>query len=330
MPVPIDALTRFCLPFSSQDLLHMYFDGSYCHKESVLMNSRMLFPVLLCCAIIASFVTSNPTAQAALITGDIAIIGVYTDGTSNDATGGGDSFAWVPLVDLAPGEVIHFSDAGYFTGTTSFNATEGLLTYTVPVGGISAGVVQAASNDVAPNDLSLQGLATAGTGYSTGPSAYSAGGHVNLSGSGDQLVAFQDSDLNDVAGFSPLFAVNMASDNWTPGVSIGDSNQTNLYPGLTDAANAVAVGSGAGNQDEFDNARYIGITSGTRGALLAAIADATNWEKTDDAQTAPTRDWSTNGVAQFNVLPVPEPSTVLMTSLMLIGFSSAGSRSRAN
>ncbi len=289
-----------------------------------------LLKLATCAAIVVGFSLSNiQTVHAALMTGDIAIIGVYTDGTSTDATGGGDSFAWVPLVDLTAGEEIHFTDAGYFTSTTSFNATEGLLTYTVPVGGVAAGTVITASNDVAPNDLSLSALPSAGTGYTTGASAYSAGGHVNLSGAGDQLVAFQDADLADTAGFSAIFAVATSSDNWTPGVALNDSNQTNLYPGLTDGQNAVAAGSGPGNQDEFDNVRYMGITSGTKSALLAAIADASNWEGTNSAQDAPTRDWSTNGVSQFNITEVPEPSALLLTAVMFVGGCSLRTRKRA-
>lgn len=268
-----------------------------------------------CCAIALAATTFYKPANAALMAGDVAIIGVYTDGTSTDATGGGDSFAWVPLVDLSAGEVLHFSDAGYFSGTTSFNTSEGLLTYTVPVGGITAGTVQMASNDIAPNDLSLSALPSAGTGYTTGASGYSAGGHVNLSGAGDQLVLFQDSDVSDTTGFSPIFAANTASDNWTPGVSDGDSNQTNLYPGLTDGVNAVAAGSGPGNQDEFDNTRYVGPTSGTAAGLLAAIADASNWAGTNDSQDAPTRDWSTNGVQRFDIVPEPVSAALLLCGL---------------
>jgi hypothetical protein len=279
------------------------------------MKCNVFQLLALGCAITVAATTLCQPVSATLITGDVAIIGVYTDGTSTDATGGGDSFAWVPLVDLAAGEMLHFTDAGYFAGTTSFNSTEGLLTFTVPAGGISAGVVQTASNDVAPNDLSLSALPTAGTGYTTGASGYSAGGHVNLSGAGDQLVVFQDPDVSDTVGFAPIFAANTASDNWTPGVDDGDSNQTNLYPGLTDGANAVAVGSGAGNQDEFDNVRYIGPSSGTAAALLAAIADASNWEGMNDAATAPTRDWSTNGVSQFNIVPEPASMVLLLCGL---------------
>ena len=276
------------------------------------MKVKALKITLACFAMAILSVAHSQSAAAALMAGDVAIIGVYTDGTSTDTTGGGDSFAWVPLKNLAAGEVIHFTDAGYFSDTPGFGNTEGLFTFTVPAGGITRGTVQTASNDVAPNSLALADLATAGTGYTTGPSAYSAGGHVNLSGSGDQLVAFLDADVSDTSGFSALFAVNTASNTWTPddGVSVGDSNQTNLYPGLMDGVNAVAVGAGPNNQDEFDNVRYVGPTSGTPASLLAAIADASNWEGTQDAQTEPTRDWSTNGVSQFTI--VPEPTSIVM------------------
>ncbi|MCA9237976.1 MAG: hypothetical protein KDA44_21030 [Planctomycetales bacterium] len=258
---------------------------------------------------------------AALLPGDVAVIGVYTDGTTTDATGGGDSFAWVPLVNLSAGEVIHFSDTGYFASKATnngFGDTEGLLTFTVPAGGIAAGVVQTASNDTAPNSLSLQDLATAGTGYTTGTSGYSAGGHINLSAAGDQLVVFQDSDVSDTAGFSAIFAVTTASSKWDPddGVLEDDSNQTGLYVGLADGVNAVAAGAGPNQQDEFDNVRYVGPTTGTQASLLASIANVNNWEGTDDDQLAPTRDWSRNGVAQFAI--VPEPTTVCLLGAAIV------------
>ncbi|MHC4880736.1 MAG: hypothetical protein ACYTGL_30145 [Planctomycetota bacterium] len=79
-----------------------------------------------------------------LMAGDVAIIGLAGDTAA-------DEFSWVPLTDLAAGEQIYFTDAGYREALTpdqfdsADNTNEFLVRYTVPAGGLSAGSVQTVS-----------------------------------------------------------------------------------------------------------------------------------------------------------------------------------------
>ena len=74
-------------------------------------------------------VVGDPAA-AQLLPGDIVVIGVQSDGT--------DRFAWVPLVDLVPGQEVYFTDAGWNAEAHAFqrqvNATSNSSTIS-PSGG---------------------------------------------------------------------------------------------------------------------------------------------------------------------------------------------------
>jgi len=150
-----------------------------------------------------------------------------------------DAFAFVALADIAAGEEIKFTDNGWTSGG-SFRPNEGIMSYTVPAGGLSAGEV------VEP---SVSG--------------------VNLSASGDQILAYQGT-----ASF--VAAVN------SEGAGVWQSDATNsntsaLPTGLVDGTTAVALA-------EVDNARYSGTLSGTREELLAAINNKDNWEGSDSTR----------------------------------------------
>ena len=61
------------------------------------------------------------------------------------------------------------------------------------------------------------------------------------------------------------------------------ANSTDIAPGLTNGTNAVGTASVHGDATDI---RYIGITTGTRNALLAAIANDANWEEAAGATAA--------------------------------------------
>ncbi len=87
-----------------------------------------------------AIVLPTGTAWSAVI-GDIAIIGYRSDdidGTTDN--GNDDAFAWVPLVNLAPNQMILFTDDGW-TSTNTFRGVEGGIQYTAPAAGLSAGTV---------------------------------------------------------------------------------------------------------------------------------------------------------------------------------------------
>ncbi len=267
------------------------------------------------CLALAIVLLAPPSASLALSPGDIAVIGYHGDGATSSSSSG-DAFAWVPLVDLPAGEVIYFSDTGYYTSAIGTNngfggsggGTDGVIQFTVPGGGIPFGQVQTIGNPINPTPSPYTQPNNAYIN-STGSLVSS---NINFSGSGDQIVAFQDNDLSDTNGFSPLYAVNGASSSWTSGVA-SDRNQTNLYPGLTNGTSAVAVGLGTGPQDSYDNARYVGSTVGTRSELLTEIGNPSNWAGTNGiSETGNVFSWITNGVNQFSMTNQPPPIKILM------------------
>ena len=139
----------------------------------------------------AALFTLTLPATAQLNAGDVCVIGIHGDGTSNPAVDG-DAFAWVPLVDLTAGEVLYFSDVSYFSykgnnnGFGADSGEEGLVMYTMPVGGVAAGTVQVLN----PMDPILAGAPectlVSGNAYTPDP----AQDWPNFSGGGDQIVIF--------------------------------------------------------------------------------------------------------------------------------------------
>lgn len=203
---------------------------------------------------------------AQLNPGDIVIIGFSGD-TSPGGGGTGKSFTFVPLVDLPAGTVINFTDSGWLG--TSFRANEGGAIYTAPAGGITAGTVITASGTTNAT------WAANGTEWTAPPAGVGNNG-MNFSTDGDQILVYTGDATMLPVTF--IFAVNGASTGFSAPANADDANRTALPTGLTEGTNAVAVGAGAGDEDEYDNVYYNGITTGTRDEILAAVTDPANWE----------------------------------------------------
>ena len=249
--------------------------------------------------------------------GDVVIIGYAADANV-------DEFSWVPLVNLAAGTKLYFTDAGYNTVDGNFMGTnltdEILIKYTVPSGGILAGTVFTVMEGVSASDYSIINGSKFGSDFN---------GQLSLPNAGDQITVFQSTDDENVpatfgnTNFTPLFMVNGSSLSFTA-LNVGSTaitpasnidNLTNLASGLTQGVNAVATGTGPLEADESDNARYTGITSGTREEILFAVSQLSNWTRYDQAfgndldPTTTPNGWTTNGVSQFTTtLSVSEDS----------------------
>ena len=76
----------------------------------------------------------HSVVSAALVPGDIAFVGMNTDGNT-------DAFAFVALKNIPAGETIRFTDAGWKLPENEFYGSETWVSYTVPSGGLSAGTV---------------------------------------------------------------------------------------------------------------------------------------------------------------------------------------------
>lgn len=180
--------------------------------------------------------------------GDVAIIGINGDNP--------DEIAFVVLVDVLAGTELIFTDAGWFS-TNTFRTGEGAIRYTFPAN-TTAGTVIKFTNPAAGDWATI-----------TGDPLWT--GVLALSNDGDQVFALQASSASPTF----IFAAQTNSTTWQ---TTATNAQTSALPaGLTDGVNAVAVGAGSGPEDEWDNAQYTGPRTGTKAALLAAIADASNW-----------------------------------------------------
>ena len=180
-----------------------------------------------------------------LAPGDIAITSYYADGA--DATT--DNFSFVSLVPLTAGTVVYFTDAGWLTTGGFFGATEDVVTYTVPPGGLAAGTV-----------ITLNGLSF----------------NVN----GDSIIAYQ-SPTPTTGPFTNVFGVDFADSNtaWEPEAI--NTTTSALPAGLTAGTTGLAFAQ--------DNGAYTGPLTGTREQILANIANPANWTLTNNATpvTAP-------------------------------------------
>lgn len=262
------------------------------------MKTILSFKKLLLSGLVLLGVNQITKAQTTLAAGDIVIIGLIGDGSGSGAV---DEFTWVPLSDLETGTIIYFTDTGYFNNSAlsdSFDDTgvEGLIKYTAS-SAISAGTLFTVTT----------GNTNSGD-YQQITSNISDDTDLAFAGKGDTIIVFQTAvdptNTNLIAGagsnITPIFQISSNSDDFGSGSSTPEK-QTDLIPGLTDGTNAVAKGSASGTNNELSNIRYTGTTAGTGAAILAAVANDSNWEGTNDTNI--TAGYSTNGASLFNVNP---------------------------
>ncbi len=234
-------------------------------------------------------------AQTALGPGDLVVISLEADAP--------DTFRFVPLVDLLPMTEIKFTDNGWESSTGMFRANEGIITYVVP-----AGTTIAAGTNIA---VDLTNLPPEFTNTS-----------VNFSASGDQVLVYQGPDATPTF----LFAVQSNSSEWQADATA--STNSALPPGLTNDVNAAAAGAGTGAGDEFDNIYYVGITTGSRDALSAAVGDSANWVGDDSKD--PNSEITTNFTIQaattnpsISITSPPDNTTIPATTSVDVQFSTA-------
>lgn len=214
----------------------------------------------LCGALLSIVFALASTSQARAVTLVPGDIAIV--GFWCDATPAAKSYALVTFVDLDAGTVLSITDSGAHPDGT-FRSSEGIINFMVTTP-IAAGTVL-----LFPGD----------------------DGDLNLSTSGDQLFVFQGTLEVGTAGAltgTLLFGVNDDSaSGWEPDAA--SANSSALPPGI-DGQNLALP--------ERDNYAYIGPTTGTRAALMAAITMPDNWMGDDTAQPAfPTSFTITTGTA---------------------------------
>ncbi|AWI25787.1 fibronectin type III domain-containing protein [Flavobacterium pallidum] len=281
------------------------------------------------CGSVASYRTKSITVVPPQIlnAGDIVVIGAGAD--TGTIAQGGDEFSWMPLTNLRPGTQFYITDAGWNTSSNQFmcagNTEDILFRYTVPAGGIPAGAVQTVSQLGTDANYEVISGTQCGSDFD---------GKLTFPNIGDQVVIFRSDAAIDAnfpgTNFTAIYALTTATNNWasltanTASISSNlRDNYSNLPPGLTNGLTAIAVGLGSGVQNEADNARYEGPTSGTRQFLLAQVGTLSNWKRYDNGAGAefpdftesnPVYGWTANGLANFT-LEYCNPPSAIATSL---------------
>ncbi|MCY2974900.1 MAG: hypothetical protein NTW52_09580 [Planctomycetota bacterium] len=190
----------------------------------------------------------NDDVVQSLAPGDIVLTGM--NGTNPD------QFSFVPLVDLAAGTEIKFTDNAW-TGS-ALTTNEGFVTFTVGAGGITAGTKLVA-------DLVVQTIPTVTPSLGTISSTTGFG----LNASGENLFVFQK------AFTSPQFVYGLTT---SPAfLTTGSTTTANSFlpSSLSEGTTAVQA---LGVPASVANAAYNdAVIVGTASELRAAIGQRTNW-----------------------------------------------------
>ena len=211
-------------------------------------------------------VTPLPAAATTLNAGDIAFTG-YT------ATSIPDEFSFVLLRNIGPGTVVNFTNNGWLS-TNVFGVGEETVTWTSNAA-YSAGT-----------EIKISGTtATLAAGGSAGTVT---GVALNLSTSGDQILAYRGSaasptfitaihmNVYSVANGDPTTTTAAAWDG-----TATSTNASALPTGLTTGVNAIWIGTQAVPASEFDNSRYGNCagpgTLGPIATLRATLNNQANW-----------------------------------------------------
>lgn len=204
--------------------------------------------------------------QTTLAPGDIAITGFNSSSPYQ--------LTFVLLKDVSNTTQISFTDNGW-NSTDGLRDSEGTLTW------------QADSDLPCGTEISLSRVINSNLTVSHG--SLVAKGSFVLSTIGDQILAYQGSFS------SPFFiyTIHYGPSGWSD--VDGNSNLTNIPPGLTDGLNAVYLGNNS-------NGNYLCSVTTNQSLILAAVSNATNWA------TGNTR-YTTLGGCSFSCDPCPTSTT---------------------
>jgi|GEM_PF-2051442 len=184
-----------------------------------------------------------------------------------------DEFSMLTLINLQAGTQVYITDAGWDANIQAFRKSEGIITYTVPAGGILAG-----SQIVYPHDL----------GFST----QGVNGFFGLALAGDQLFIYQGSSANP----SFIFGISDYNGFWqVPSIVI--DNQTSHLP------NGLSIGSTALVLNQYLQAHFRCTDSfANKLVFLAELSNPAYWLKD------PVRAILPNSDCDFTSLPAQDQS----------------------
>jgi hypothetical protein len=218
--------------------------------------------LLLLSLAISVSITGN--AQTNLSAGDIAFIAIQSGETGQTLP---DRFAFVLLKAITAETEITFSDNSVLDPAQSakYCKNEGFCNW-ITTTNLPAGTV-----------ISISADSTVNIGIATGS--------INLSQSGDQIIAFQAQGADSIA----LAAISTTGfeANCTSTCGGANNNKTCLPTGLTNGLNALSFTS------EQNNAQFnLDDLSGSPAEILAQINNPANWVRSDQLQTWQPGTWS--------------------------------------
>jgi len=181
-------------------------------------------------------------SQTILNPGDVAVVGYNFKDP--------DQFAFVFLRDVEAGTMLNITDCGYDLPTASFRTGEGVITYTVPVGGLETG-----SMVTYPEDA---GFVTHGVS-----------GFFGLTVDGDQLLFYQ----GPFTAPQFIYGLTVNEGGWQPNAT--SNNTSSLPPGLIDGNSALA-------QTKMSNGKLncLGVAI-DKDLFSTQIVDESRWERSN-------------------------------------------------
>ena len=165
--------------------------------------------------------------------------------TYYDKSSGAFQFSFVPLVNIAGGTSLIFTDKGWVNSTIGFWSGEGIIQWTAPTAGILAGT----KVDIVGVEVFGSYFVSTTTGIVKkdnnvpNAAAYGSNLNFNLTGSGDQIIALCGTSFatGDLGNLVFLAAINANATTWNAGGATTDKTSA-IPPGLTNGTTAVAVG----------------------------------------------------------------------------------------
>ena len=200
--------------------------------------------------------------QTTLLPGDIAFLGVNTDGNIDD-------FDFVLLTPVTAGTIVNFTDCGWNHGT-GFNTSypESHIAWTT-------------SNVLTPGTV-ITVNTNNGNSIPTASIGTISGDKMLISIAGDQISAYQGTMANPTFIAAIDFNQNSATQPGTDFDGGSTTNSTTALPdGLTIGLNALHIYQNS-TFAEQDNSRYKGtLATGSKAELLKAINSRLNWDTND-------------------------------------------------
>ncbi len=210
---------------------------------------------------------SGTQAQTTLNPGDIAFTGYASDNP--------DEFSFVLLKDITAGTQIYFTDCGWDSVNNAIRPNEGFFIWSTPVNLVTGTLINC-------NDAGGGKAYTCSIGETSNSTT---NGGMQLSASGDQILAYQGDSLNP----SFIGAINFNLAGWTSGGGSITSATSYLPTNLTNGTSAFHLG-------DFDNAYYKGDSINLLSTLKSDLYNSANWK---DSSERINHDPSENGRQGF-------------------------------